>query len=118
MSAAVIAKITGRVCDDIFFEAHVRWDGKVPLCNDQTRDTSPEWFGNVNDETLVTLWNSPRAQEVRRAHPSGDLTKAGFCKRCFFQQCQSRTKANQGRFNASRKARFTFPAKAAWRILQ
>ena len=109
---------TGRVCDDIFFNAHVRWDGRVPLCNYQTHYTAPEWLGNVNDEPLVTLWKSSRAQEVRRAHLSGDLAKAEFCKRCFFQQCQSRTKANQARFNASRKAHFTFLEKAAWRLLQ
>ena len=71
-----------RVCDNIFYNLHVEWDGRTPLCAYQHQITEQEHTGNVAETSLKDIWEDPRRQEVRRAHLSGDMSATRFCEKC------------------------------------
>ncbi|MEE8587612.1 MAG: radical SAM protein [Acidobacteriota bacterium] len=41
-----------------------------------------EPFGNVNQQSIEELWNSPQMQRMREAHLSGDLSEYPDCQDC------------------------------------
>ncbi|WP_299475874.1 radical SAM protein [Cypionkella sp.] len=71
-----------RVCDNIFYNLHVEWDGRTPLCAYQHLIVDQEYTGNVGEMPVKEIWNDRRRQEVRQAHISGDLSVASFCQKC------------------------------------
>jgi MoaA/NifB/PqqE/SkfB family radical SAM enzyme len=59
-------------------------DGNVQPCayrGSYTNVASCQPFGNLNLQSLETIWNSPEAQKIRAAMAQGDLDTAG-CGRC------------------------------------
>lgn len=108
---------TGRVCDDIFYNLHVRWDGQVPLCAYQHLYAPQEWLGSVETASLAQLWQARRMREVRGNHLSGDLGSSEFCRKCFTQQCQKRVKGNQMTHNAHAGRVLSWVERQAWRLV-
>lgn len=52
-------------------------DGSVVPC---TQDLNGRWvFGNVNEESLAQIWGSPKYQEFRRMHVTGDFAPDFMC---------------------------------------
>jgi pyruvate-formate lyase-activating enzyme len=70
-------------CHAIFFDAHVRWNGMVPLCDNQCLYGQEDWLGDLNLNTLRSLWQHNRLVEVRYSHYSKDLNGLSSCKSCF-----------------------------------
>jgi MoaA/NifB/PqqE/SkfB family radical SAM enzyme len=80
----------------LFFHAHVRWDGRVPLCGYQP--TKQEYLGDLNKLSLEEIWStSGRLEEVRTAHRLRHFDEVSFCKSCFYTQC-SKNSENRRRF--------------------
>jgi len=109
---------TGRVCDDIFYTMHVRWDGRVPLCGYHQLYAAQEWMGEVGQASLESIWHAARWDEVRHNHISGDLATSPFCRRCFTQQCQKRIKTNQRDHNWNAGGAIAWLERQAWRLVR
>ena len=86
---------TGRVCDDIFYNVRVRWDGRVPLCNYQNHYAEAEWLGNVVDAPLAALWKGLRPNEVRQAHLQQDLSKPTSVNAAFSSNAKAKPNATR-----------------------
>lgn len=71
-----------RFCDNIFYNLHVEWDGRTPLCAYQHQIMEAEQTGNVADVPLIDIWEDPRRKEVRKAHIEGDMASTRFCEKC------------------------------------
>ena len=60
----------------------VCWDGQVALCNhDWTRDEKRA-LGNVSQQSIAEVWNSPAYVKVRQLHKSGEVFSLSPCDRC------------------------------------
>jgi pyruvate-formate lyase-activating enzyme len=88
-----------RCNDQLFFEANVRWDGRVPLCAYQFGSGVQEFLGDLHKNSLEEIWASDRLEEVRTAHQQRQFDKASFCRSCFVTQCKDRLVGNKKRFN-------------------
>lgn len=109
---------TGRVCDDIFYTMHIRWNGLVPLCGYHQLYATQEWMGDVAEVPLEKIWHMARWDEVRDNHLRGNLASSEFCKKCFQQQCQNRVKSNQQAHNAQSSSVLSWLEKQAWRLVK
>lgn len=66
-------------CWAIFKEGHVTADGSVSLC---CFDVHDRWkAGDLKTQTFIEAWNSPVAQELRRAHLKKDV-RGTSCENC------------------------------------
>ena len=70
-------------CTDIYTQLVVAWNGDVvPCCYDIEGE---EVMGNINDESLTSIWNSPKYRDFRRRvddyriHPENEPE---ICKNC------------------------------------
>jgi MoaA/NifB/PqqE/SkfB family radical SAM enzyme len=60
----------------------VYWDGQVALCNhDWTRNTA-QALGNVAQQSIAKVWNSPAYENVREVHRLGDVSSLPPCDHC------------------------------------
>jgi len=67
-------------CHRVWQNVAVRWDGSVvPCCADFFGDII---LGQVQDESLETILNSPGYQDFRRKMVEGDLTDFPLCAGC------------------------------------
>ena len=57
-------------------------DGKVALCWLDLE--GEEILGDANTESLVDIWNSDRAIEIRELHKQGKRDQIAICNRCDF----------------------------------
>jgi len=85
--------------DQLFYEANVRWDGRVPLCAHQFLVTEQEWLGDLQRSSLQEIWTSPRLAEVRTAHRQRQFDRVEFCKSCVYAQNCERTDSNHRYYN-------------------
>jgi len=63
----------------------VMWNGKVPLCDFSEKQTgNPEGLllGNINDDTLQSLWNHKIMRQYRQGHRSRAVSKIPICQGC------------------------------------
>src|SRR5262249_23925519 len=100
-----VSKITShpnRCPDQLFFEANVRWDGRVPLCAHQFLVAEQEWLGDLERSSLREIWASPRLEEVRTAHRQRQFDRVEFCKSCSYAQNCVRTRSNRRRYNITK----------------
>jgi len=100
---AVKIPVHPRRCpDQLFFEANVRWDGRVPLCAHQFLVTKQEWLGDLQRNSLQEIWASPRLAEVKIAHRQRRFDRVEFCKSCSYAQARPRIRANSRRYNTTK----------------
>ena len=60
---------------------YVKHDGRVyPCCQSYMLDGEP--IGNLNEQPLVQISNSPQMRELRRIHATGKGGKVDMCSRC------------------------------------
>jgi radical SAM protein with 4Fe4S-binding SPASM domain len=67
-------------CREFFFEAHIRYDGSVLLCQHQFVYGENEIIGNLKDSSLKEIWRSERLIEMRRLHRTKDFPLT--CRLC------------------------------------
>ncbi len=70
-------------CKAIFFDAHVRWDGSVPLCDNLFLYSKDIWLGNLKQNSLRELWKHSLLSEAREFHLKRNLDTLHGCKFCF-----------------------------------
>jgi radical SAM protein with 4Fe4S-binding SPASM domain len=68
------------LCPYAFGVAHVLQNGDVPLCVNDWRHR--ETLGNVRHDTLCSIWNTPRAQEIRELMARGRYDQIAPCQEC------------------------------------
>ena len=88
-------------CRELFFLAHVRWDGRVPLCGYQFLFCEQEILGDVSVQSLESIWTNPRLAEMRRMHLARNYNGEHFCSGCFNTHARSTIEANYRRFNVA-----------------
>lgn len=69
-----------RRCREFFFDAHIRYDGSVLLCQHQFLFGENEIIGNLKDSSLRKIWSSDRLIEMRRLHIIKEFPLA--CRLC------------------------------------
>lgn len=68
-------------CWAIFREGHITASGDISLC---CFETSNKWVvGNLSTHKFMAAWNSEDAQELRKAHLSGDVHGTA-CEKCIY----------------------------------
>lgn len=73
-------------CTLPFKAIDVHWSGNVPLCTYSDKQSGwPEGMplGNINERSLVDLWNDPLLRQYRRAHRERDESGMPLCNGCF-----------------------------------
>jgi radical SAM protein with 4Fe4S-binding SPASM domain len=73
---------------DIFHPCILPWstfmvntDGKVPLCG--LDYNAGVCYGNILEKSIKDIWrNSPKLQETRRLHSTGNRNEISFCRGC------------------------------------
>jgi radical SAM protein with 4Fe4S-binding SPASM domain len=67
------------VCDFPWEKITVPWDGEfVPCCFDYNKKYS---LGNINEQSLVEIWNGDRMHALRREMKSNNVTNP-LCQGC------------------------------------
>lgn len=87
-------------CREIFFDAHIRCDGSVLLCQHQFLYGKNEIIGNIKTDSLKKIWASKRLKVMRRLHQQKNFPLA--CKLCHdnIKRCAAYT--NSRKYNSSR----------------
>jgi radical SAM protein with 4Fe4S-binding SPASM domain len=74
----------GQICWNPFGSVSITATGDVVSCCyifDPKRN-SPNWYGNIYENTLAEIWAGPRVQEMRNAHRRGHPLP-GQCSACY-----------------------------------
>lgn len=87
-------------CNELFFDAHVRYDGSVLLCQHQFLYGDNESIGNLKDNSLREIWKSERLKEMRLHHRNRDFPQT--CKLCLQHIKSNDVNANSREYNSSR----------------
>ncbi len=67
-------------CNWLWKSMAVYWDGRVPsCCADFAED---QIMGDLNQQSLLEIWDSEPYREIRRAHVAGDLSDYKLCRGC------------------------------------
>jgi radical SAM protein with 4Fe4S-binding SPASM domain len=67
-------------CSGPFKYKFIAANGDVTVC---CLDTEKELvIGNIKEQSLEEIWDSPKAHELRMAHIKGDLGRYPVCQRC------------------------------------
>jgi radical SAM protein with 4Fe4S-binding SPASM domain len=69
-------------CNKVFQDLVILWDGEVAICNHDWTREKDQLIGNVSTQSIGTVWNSPRYQELREMHQAGDVEKEQLCVHC------------------------------------
>jgi MoaA/NifB/PqqE/SkfB family radical SAM enzyme len=70
-------------CNEIFFIAHVRWNGRVAICGDQFIYGKDKFIGDLKNEQLSQIWQNPELSKLRLLHRNRDIRDNHFCYHCF-----------------------------------
>ena len=68
-------------CHHIFYTMNILADGTVPLCSEDVVRARHN-FGNVNEQSCLEAFNSPKFGNVRRLHVQGNKRTIEPCKEC------------------------------------
>jgi radical SAM protein with 4Fe4S-binding SPASM domain len=68
------------LCPQAFSVAHVMHNGDVPMCSNDWHNR--EILGNVNQNTIREIFNSPRIQEIRELMFLGHYDAISPCREC------------------------------------
>lgn len=67
-------------CYHLWFSPAISWDGKVLLCcNDWNYF---EVLGDINNQTLASIWQGDRIKQLREFQLKGDYNKISLCEKC------------------------------------
>jgi radical SAM protein with 4Fe4S-binding SPASM domain len=80
----VMGKKYLKVCPHAFGIAHVLQNGDVPLCANDWENR--ELLGNVKDNTLREIYNSPRMEAIRELMVQGRYDEIAPCRDCSFRK--------------------------------
>jgi MoaA/NifB/PqqE/SkfB family radical SAM enzyme len=72
-------------CSLPFKIMNVHWNGEVPLCSyshNQTEDKKQLILGNINDNSLLEIWNSPSMRQYRAGQRSRNESMMPLCNGC------------------------------------
>ena len=79
----------GHAASDWKYPCHYLWRGPVyvkqngdvyPCCQSYMLDGAP--LGNLETQSLFTMWNADEMQRMRRLHAAGRAGEIGICARC------------------------------------
>ncbi len=87
-------------CNELFYEAHIRFDGNVILCQHECLYGSDQVIGNLETESLRQIQQSERRKERRRLHYKRDFPEV--CKMCFSDKKNPEVSPNSRKYNMSR----------------
>ncbi len=87
-------------CNELFFEAHIRYDGSVLLCQNQFLYGTNEVIGNMKISSLRQIWKSNRLKEMRMLHYKRDFPQP--CKMCFSNNKNLENYTNSRLYNSSK----------------
>jgi radical SAM protein with 4Fe4S-binding SPASM domain len=73
-----------RVCPYAFGVIHVLQNGDVPFCTNDWKNR--EILGNVGNQSIREIYNTPRLQEFRALMRQGRYDEIEACKECSFRQ--------------------------------
>ncbi len=76
------AKIFKGACPHAFGIMHILKNGDVPLCANDWEHR--EHLGNVREQSIREIYNSPRMQEIRELMEQGRFEEIAPCKDCSF----------------------------------
>lgn len=71
-------------CSVPFKNFEVKWNGDVPLCGVAASQVESKRLilGNINETSIVSLWNGEIMKQYRRGHRTRDTSKMPFCQGC------------------------------------
>lgn len=87
-------------CNELFYEAHIRFDGNVILCQHECLYGKDQVIGNLETESLRQIQRSKRRTERRRLHYKRDFPEV--CKMCFSDKKNPEVSPNSRKYNMSR----------------
>ncbi len=87
-------------CNELFFDAHIRYDGSVLLCQHQFLYGHNEIIGNMKTQNLRQIWKSNRLIDMRLLHLKRDFPRA--CKMCFCNTKRPENYVNARKYNVSK----------------
>ena len=67
-------------CNWLWKSMAIYWDGTVPACCADF--TSEQIVGNLNENSLMEVWNGPEFQAIRSAQVAGRLDEYSLCRNC------------------------------------
>jgi MoaA/NifB/PqqE/SkfB family radical SAM enzyme len=86
-------------CNQIFFDAHIRYDGSVILCQHQCLYDRDEVIGDMKINSIREIWKSGRLKERRMLHYKRDFPQV--CKMCFSDKKKDAVFTNARKYNMS-----------------
>jgi radical SAM protein with 4Fe4S-binding SPASM domain len=87
-------------CKELFFEAHIRYDGSVLLCQYQFLWGKNEIIGNIKESSLRDIWQVERLREMRLLHRNKDFPDT--CRLCHNTNTRDIAYCNSRKYNSSR----------------
>lgn len=69
-------------CQKVFTDLVILWDGEIAICNHDWTREKDQLIGNVSRDSIKTVWNSPRYQQIREMHKNGDMHQEQLCDNC------------------------------------
>jgi len=87
-------------CREIFFDAHIRYDGTVLLCQHQFLYGENEIIGNLKESSLKKIWRSERLTKMRLLHLTKDFPLS--CRLCRENTKKYLAYSNSRKYNGSR----------------
>ena len=83
---ALLKRVAGSrvypVCPYVFSMAHILENGDMPMCANDWENR--EVLGNVRDQTIRAIYNSPRMNEIRELMQAGRYEEIEACRSCSF----------------------------------
>ena len=67
-------------CKKVFTDVVINWNGDVGICNHDW-DRKDE-LGNVNTQSIASIWNSEKYREIREYHTENRFPKGFLCSTC------------------------------------
>ncbi len=68
------------ICAQLWQRLIINWEGLVgPCCFDETFSSK---IGNINDESIASIWNGEKLNTLRKLHATGKWKQLDFCRRC------------------------------------
>jgi len=101
------------VCVEPWRGCVIGWDGVVvPCCNDFDYKCT---LGNVNENTLIEIWNSEKMQDMRRCQVDGLQKSNQLCKGCVIHnENEIHAISHISSFNPTRKEVSAYFDKGLW----